>query len=312
MADAMICLLGPQRFDPNVAPVLDELGAKGPVAVVTAGWQEREDEDLELQDHLARPIVNLRLYRRADEVYREDPGLFDLLRARQNRLRALQEIYRLRLNPLMEVARKLRSRKGDPGLLDPEREDAVESVRRLDRHHLARLTQAHREFENRYRPSARPAVARQREQLAGLLREAGVLAIAGGHVAVLLNRLRLFDLFGLRDDLPVVAWSAGAMALSERVVLFHDSPPQGAGNAELLDAGLARFRGAVVLPHAGRRLRLDDPARVSILARRFRPDRCVALDPGSGYCPGKGRAGRFLEGTLQLYEDGSVRQGETR
>jgi hypothetical protein len=46
-------------------------------------------------------------------------------------------------------------------------------------------------------------------------------------VAVLVNRLRLFGLGDLVADKTVFAWSAGAMAVSERVVLFHDDPPQG-------------------------------------------------------------------------------------
>jgi len=79
----------------------------------------------------------------------------------------------------------------------------------------------------------------------------------------------------------VVAWSAGAMALSERVVLFHDSPPQGAGDPEVLDAGLALCRQLVALPHARERLRLEDPVRVALFARRFAPATCVVLDSGA-------------------------------
>ncbi len=45
------------------------------------------------------------------------------------------------------------------------------------------------------------------------------------------------------------------MVVCETVVLFHDSPPQGAGNAEVLDAGLGLARGVIALPHARRRLR---------------------------------------------------------
>jgi hypothetical protein len=98
------------------------------------------------------------------------------------------------------------------------------------------------------------------------------------------------------------------MVVAERVVLFHDSPPQGAGNAEVLDAGLGRCKGLVPLPHASRRLRLNDPVRVSIMARRFRPDHCITLDPGAGYFPDGKRPARSWEGTLRLFEDGTTRQ----
>ena len=71
------------------------------------------------------------------------------------------------------------------------------------------------------------------------------------------------------------------MALGELVVLFHDSPPQGAGDAEVLAAGLRAYPGVLPLPHARRRLRLADPLRVALLARRFTPLSCVALDEGA-------------------------------
>jgi hypothetical protein len=80
---------------------------------------------------------------------------------------------------------------------------------------------------------------------------------------------------------PVFAWSAGAMALARRIVLFHDNPPQGAGNAEVLEHGLGLCPRIVPLPHAERRLRLGDPLRVSLFARRFQPQTPVTLDPGA-------------------------------
>jgi hypothetical protein len=91
----------------------------------------------------------------------------------------------------------------------------------------------------------------------------------------------LFDPFELAGERPVLAWSAGAMAVAERIVLFHDSPPQGAGDAELFEPGLALHRGLVPLPHADERLALDDPHRVALFARRFSPATSVTLEFGS-------------------------------
>jgi peptidase E len=99
-------------------------------------------------------------------------------------------------------------------------------------------------------------------------------------VAVLLNRLRLFGLGAVLRGRPVAAWSAGAMVLAERVVLFHDHPPQGAGNAELFEEGLALVPGVVLLPHAAARLATTDPGRIALLARRFAPATCCTLDDG--------------------------------
>ena len=133
------------------------------------------------------------------------------------------------------------------------------------------------------------------------------MAIAGGHVAVLLNRMRLFDLAPLLAGKLVVAWSAGAMAVSERIVLFHDSPPQGPGNPEVFDAGLGLCTGVLPLPHADRRLRLEDPVRVDLFARRFSPSICAILDPGARW-DWDGTGWTAGPGTRRLLRHGRVRE----
>lgn len=280
MADTVV-LLGPQRFEPTLASVVRSLGIQGDLATVTAGWQEREDEDAELRDHLGARSVNLMLHRRGEEVFAEDRAFAAAHGLRQERLRQLQIVYRARLAHAKEAARELMRSQGDRWLLDPERDDALLAIRTLDKHHLERVAEVHRHFEETVRPFDRPAVARQREELARLIEKTAALAIAGGHVAVLLNRLRLFGLPELAGARPVIAWSAGAMAVAEKIVLFHDSPPQGPGNSEVLGAGLGLIEGVVPLPHGDRRLRLDDPPRVALLAHRFAPAVCVVLDKGA-------------------------------
>src|SRR5262249_56779928 len=94
----MIILLGPQRLRPTLPQVMAEHGVSGPVATVTAGWQEREEDDQELHDALGGASRNLRLYARAEEVFREDPDLHQAYRRRQERLRARQDSYRSRLD----------------------------------------------------------------------------------------------------------------------------------------------------------------------------------------------------------------------
>ncbi len=276
-----IALLGPQRLQPIISQALDRVAGQGPLAVVTAGWQERESEVDELADHVRRPITNLRLHARAEEVFQAHPELFSILRERQDQLKLLQQLHRLRLDYVLEAARRLLRRSPSSTLLEKEQESAIEAVRSLDDHHAASLRDIHREFEARLKEPSREALLRHRRELEEILGDSVALAIAGGHVAVLLNRLRLFEIPALLGDLPVVAWSAGAMALADRVVLFHDHPPQGAGNAEILDIGLGLAPGILPLPHAESRLRLDDPVRVSLFARRFSPAACVTLDNGS-------------------------------
>ena len=124
-------------------------------------------------------------------------------------------------------------------------------------------------------------MAEQRDAIVRRLDAAAAVLVAGGHVAALLSRLRLFGLESELREKRLIAWSAGAMALSERVVLFHDSPPQGPGHAEILDSGLGLLPRLLPLPHARERLRLHDPRRVALMARRFTPLQPVTLDAGS-------------------------------
>ena len=101
------------------------LGISGRLASVTAGWQEREAEDLELHEHLGERTMNLMLYARSEDAFERDPELAAAYRERQERLRELQEIYRSRLGYAQTALRELELRSGDPELLAPERESAL-------------------------------------------------------------------------------------------------------------------------------------------------------------------------------------------
>jgi hypothetical protein len=300
-----VALLGPQRLRPTLSGVVDRLEIDGPIGAITAGWQERESEDEEMRDHLGRRVVNLELYRRSEDVQTQDPDLFQAHRRRQDQLRALQRLYRPRLTAYMAAARDLMTRRGEPSLLLPEREDAIQTVRDLDHHHLARIRECHEEFDEAWRPQERSVVQRHRDEMADILDGCSAVAIAGGHVAILLNRLRMFGVLDLLENQAVIAWSAGAMAISEQIVLFHDSPPQGPGDAEVLEVGLGLAKGVVPLPHARRRLRLDDPVRVAVLARRFEPAKSVAMDE-EAFLVSEGGGWRSDPATRQLTRQGNV------
>ena len=282
MVKARYILLGPQRLEPTVRPALEHLtDSPGRIAIVTAGWEERESEDEELVRHLDGDVINLRLQERAEDVFHRDAELLSAMHRRFDGLSRLRDLYRLRLDHALEAARELLRMEGDDPLLEEERNAAIATVQRLDAHHMERSTAFQEAFDEDHRPAEREPLARHRKELDGILEQCSVLCIAGGHVGILLNRLRLFGLDRWVERLPVIAWSAGAMALSERIVLFHDSPPQGRVNAEVLEAGLGVLPRIVPLPHAKRRLLLDDPIRVGLFARRFGPRLCAALDEGS-------------------------------
>ncbi|MCC6872700.1 MAG: hypothetical protein IT378_00210 [Sandaracinaceae bacterium] len=299
-----IVLLGAQRFDPTLGATVAALGIDGPIATITAGWQERENEDSELHEHLRGRSVNLRLHQRAEDVFEKDPELAKLHHARQVILRHKQDFYRIRLQHELDANHVIRQRKAPPEILAEEETASIAAIRQLDEYHLSESARVQAEYEAEVRPFERASIAKHRREITQILSECPALAIAGGHVASLLNRLRLFGIERLIDGHAVLAWSAGAMAISERVVLFHDNPPQGPGAAEVLDHGLGLICGVVVLPHPETRLRLGDPERVSVLAQRFAPAMCLAFPAGAHVTYLKGMPERPFS-VLVLHEDGT-------
>ncbi|MDH3267190.1 MAG: hypothetical protein OEM25_09505, partial [Gammaproteobacteria bacterium] len=87
-----------------------------------------------------------------------------------------------------------------------------------------------------------------------------------------------FDVAKLLQQQHIIAWSAGAMTLGQRIVLFHDRTPEGRRDPELLSTGLGLLPGRIILPDARRRLRTKDPIRVGLFARRFAPATCTLLN----------------------------------
>ena len=299
-----VILLGPQRRPTVDAAVralsLSGPGLSGPVATVTAGWQEREPDDAELRAHLGGRAVNLGLYRRWLNVQDRDPEYSAGARRLADVLAGLQEIYLLRLDYALRAVYAVQRR---PASGDAVR-DAVDAVRELDTEHLRRVNVARREFFDRLAPHDRPVIAEHRAEVSAVLADAAALVITGGHVGVLAEVLHLFNVAAALNGAPVIAWSAGAMALADRIVLFHDRSPQGPGHAEVYGSGLSLLRDVVLLPHARSRLLLDDTARMAVFARRFAPARCVLLEAGTRIDVSSD--GAWPPGVRILGEDGHV------
>ena len=289
----MIVLCGAQHADPSLPRVLRELGVAGSVALVTAGWQEREGEPGVVADP-GLPAVELALHARGEQVFANDAELADAYKARQLRLKLMQDTYRVRLEYATQAARAVAVRSVDPELVAEESVASLALIRQIDRDHLDRCRAVHAVFEARWQPLARAVLARHVRELRRAIEPTSAIVIAGGHVAVLLNRLRLFGIAELAGSRPIVAWSAGAMALTERVVLFHDDPPHGQAISEVLDTGLGLAPGLVVLPEPRLRLNLTDAVRVSELAGRYAPAVCVAIDHGAQIWIDGGRAVRAV------------------
>jgi hypothetical protein len=297
-----VALLGPQRR-PTVDTVAASLRPDGPIATITAGWRDGEANDDELGKLLGFRDVNLGLYRRWLDVQERDPGFAAADRRLRGVLEEVQEIYLLRLDYALRAVYAVQRRSADDRPRAAALDEAVGAVRELDAAHLRRVSDIRGEFYQAWPPHDRPVIAGHRAEVSRVLGEAAALVVAGGHVGVLADAMHLFNVAAALRS-PVIAWSAGAMALTDRIVLFHDRAPQGPGHPEVYGSGLSVLRNLVLLPHARARLLLDDAPRMAIFARRFAPARCIPLENGTrvdtdgdGSCP---------PDTRVLAEDGRV------
>lgn len=297
-----VTLLGPQRT-PDLRKVVGSQHLDGPIATITAGWQERESADAELNELLNGRGVNLALFGRWLDVHVRDPEFFAAERRLRDVLDEAQQIYLLRLEHSLRAIEAVQRAHVNDQLRDGALAQAIDAVRDLDTQHLELINDINAEFYEKWPPHERAVVAEHRAAVEKLLTGAAALVIAGGHVGVLLAVLHLFNI-GAALKSPVIAWSAGAMALSDRTVLFHDRTPQGPANPEVYGNGLSLVGNVVPLPHARARLLLDDAPRMAVLARRFAPAQCVLLEKGTrvdtdadGNCP---------PGTRVLGRDGHV------
>ena len=298
-----VTFLGPQRR-PTVDRVLRSLGVTGRIAAIAAGWQEREADDGELVAVLGGDVVNLRLYSRWMQVLQDDPEFARAEREHRGVLDELQLLYQVQLDHAMQATMEVAQRAdGNPRVAAGALDDAIGILRQIDSSHLTRVCELHGAFFDAWHPHSRPAIASQRSEVHSLLASSECLVVAGGHVGELTRTMHLFN---IAPDLPstVIAWSAGAMALSSRIVLFHDHAAQGPAQSEVYDQGLGVVPDVVPLPHARRRLRTDDGLRMSVLARRFAPARCLVLD--DGVTVSLGSSGELPAGARVVGDDGRI------
>ena len=275
-------LLGPQRPTPNIGDALAATGfGDGRIAVVSAGWQEAEGDIDVVRELVPNTLDDLRIYKRSDEVFAADTELHTAYRERQDKLMELQRMYRLRLRQLTIAARAILRSKGDVAMIAEERRHAISQLRALDRHHLHQTQKINARFGRTYNAGNNTALADQYAAIRDELADYDAVMITGGNVVVLMNRLRLLGIGQLLAARNIVAWSAGAMALSERIVLFHDRLPQGRRDPEVMCEGLGIVSNTVLLPDARNRLRTQELTRARLFSRRFAPAGCLTLDNGS-------------------------------
>ena len=302
VADPRITLLGPQR-NPRIGQVVADLGLGGRrFATITTGWRDREADDDLLAEQLGHHCVNLGLWQLMQQVWESDPQLAEADRRRRLVHTEMQELYLIGLEQAVEALRRIRQHTPrEPQVVRMAVEDVLSIMREMDERHLERVGELNHDFYARWEPHHRDSVVAARFHVGRLVADTEGVIITGGHVGVLLGALHLFNLgpalaappddaapeepgstpFGQvpptgsgpapRLLRPIVAWGAGAMALTERVLLFYDDPVAAPGVSELLMNGLALTRGLVALPSPRDRLMMRDQDRMRMLCARTAP-----------------------------------------
>lgn len=313
-------LLGPQRPNANMPTALATVNRPGRVLYITAGWRHDENDDEALRRDLGTGGFPLPLYAWFEELAKTAPDLFAAHHSQQDEIRKLKTLYRARLDAALQAVRVMLAhaeQRPDVPYVKEEFDDAIASVRALRQRYIRQCDSIRERFAEKWDVSRNRQVARRMIEIEGLVREARAVLIAGGHVGVLRNRLEFFGLGPILQrarhrGVGIIAWSAGAMALTDEVVLFHDDPPVGQSNAEVLDRGLGLATGIVALPHARERLWLHDRTRVAVLGWRFAVP-VVGLENGAwleqrdGAWVNRGQA----DAAYQLCPDGATRLVDT-
>lgn len=199
-------LLGPLD-GVDLAAEIGALGVDGPVALVTAGWEEGERNDAEIDRRLGGGSRNLNLYGRRLDVLEGDAEYAEAERLLQTRIDELRELYLTRLRHALAgvdvIRRRFAETNRSPGA---ELDTAVDAVRALDDAHARALTAAHERFYQTHPPQERPSITRHREEVASIVAGCGAIAIAGGHVGVLNDCLHLCHLTSLIEGQHLIAW----------------------------------------------------------------------------------------------------------
>lgn len=280
-----ITLLGPQGKEAAAKAAVAELIPEGPIAVVNPGWQERETDPSELDQILDGRMINLELYRRWIDVRATDPKYAAAERTLTENVAEMQALYGIRLGYALDAIKELLRRSEVTAAQTSAIEDAFESVRILDQWHLDRVAVARQEFYETVRLGEHDLIMKHRAEIHEAASNAAGLVFTGGHVGVLLQVLHIF---AIRECLgaPMIAWSAGAMTLSDRVVVLNNRADQGFAPAEVYAEGLGAFVDVLPFPDAGNhsdagpRLIMNDAQHQRLMAERFKPRNCLLLADG--------------------------------
>src|SRR4029079_8324988 len=150
----------------NLPRVVGDLDPEAMVAMVTAGWQEREGDDAELRDLAGRRNTNLALNARGLSVYEEDREYAHAEREHEAALAELRQLYLVQLDHALSAAYEVARRSGGRRRLrDRALTDSLSVVQLLDEQHVQRMADFQQRFYDAWRPQERTAVARHRDEI---------------------------------------------------------------------------------------------------------------------------------------------------
>lgn len=274
-----VTLLGPQRRTSGARAAVADLIPTGKVATINAGWREREAADRELGQVLGGRMVNLRLYQRWTQLVADDAEYAAAERILNARLEEQQTVYALRLQHAVAALDEVNRRDKMSGVRRAAVIDGIRQLRALDEWHLGEVAASRQEFYRSLVIGRRPNVRAHRLELAEIVGDSAGMVITGGHVGVLLHLLHVFGLAAMITP-PVITWSAGAMALADRVVLYGSRRPTSRRLPEVWAEGLGVYSDVLPIPQPRQRLPMHDPYQLALLARRFKVWQCVLLEAG--------------------------------
>ncbi len=278
--DSPLLLTGPQHAQPRLREALRSWNISGKIGLVSAGWEEDEFDDAWVRDAVDNAVVNSHLYEFGEQLFVEDPEIIHLLRRRQDELRKLREVNKIQLDHLLATARELLRREFAGEEVLAETDTTFRQIREVDALYIDHVHDVIRKYDKQIEPTSRATVLNYRQRVLEQLDGCQALFVAGGHIGVLLNRLNLSRL--LRHlQIPVIAWSGGAMAMGDKIVFYHHFIPHSSGDAELSRHGMRWFHSLLLFPSASQRLNLASRVEIALLARRFNEDFCYAMDEGS-------------------------------
>lgn len=164
---------------------------------------------------------------------------------------------------------------------------SIEALVDNDARMMEALTEAEEQLLARTGLRLDPQWRATRAMLEERILAADTLFLFGGSPTKLLEPLRFFDLRPalletLRRGATLVATSAGALVLCERMIVYDDyagDPNQ--RDFRLLDRGLGLVGGLQILPHCMDRIQTDDADNLAYLARRFSARVCAGLNEES-------------------------------